>query len=147
MIRMVNAEVLFVDDLDRCQRFYRDQVGLAESFKDEASVGFRLEDQDFVLLKTANAVKMISEAALGLNQGAGHRVLLCAGSEDVDSVYDMLTERGIDFIKPPMDQDWGRRTAYFADPEGHLWEILPGDRRLTLCQGQKIQRKGAKTQR
>ena len=26
-------------------------------------------------------------------------------------------------LKPPTTQPWGLRTAYFADPEGNLWEI------------------------
>jgi len=51
-------------------------------------------------------------------------VLLCAGVDDVDAEYAALTAKGLKFIKPPVDQPWGRRTAYFADPEGNLWELF-----------------------
>jgi uncharacterized glyoxalase superfamily protein PhnB len=49
--------------------------------------------------------------------------MLCADVADVDAVYQTLTAKGVAFIKPPIDQDWGWRTAYFADPEGNIWEL------------------------
>ena len=49
--------------------------------------------------------------------------LLAAGVEDVDAAYETLSARGVRFLRPPIDQPWGLRTAYFADPEGNLWEI------------------------
>jgi lactoylglutathione lyase len=123
MMRKVSAVVLFVDDLERCMAFYRDAVGVPVTGGDDASYYFRIEDQDFVLLKVSSAVNMISEEAVLPKGGAGHRVLLCVGVENVDAVYKTFTERGVTFIKPPTSQPWGRRTAYFADPEGNLWEL------------------------
>jgi lactoylglutathione lyase len=123
MIRKIDAAVLFVEDRAKCTIFYRDKLGLQETFSDSNSVAFRLENQDFVLLDVSSAVQMISEDALSLQNGVGHRVLLCAGVEDVDAVYKALAVKGVAFIKPPISQPWGRRTAYFADPEGNLWEI------------------------
>ena len=32
-------------------------------------------------------------------------------------------EIGVDFLNGPIDRLWGRRTASFADPSGHVWEI------------------------
>ncbi|HLY26144.1 MAG TPA: VOC family protein [Aggregatilineales bacterium] len=123
MIRKIDAAVLFVKDRARCMLFYRDILGLSVTFSDSNSDAFRLEEQDFVLLDVAAAAEMIGEEALSLQQEAGHRVLLCAGVEDVDATYKMLTAKGVAFIKTPKSQPWGRRTAYFADPEGNIWEI------------------------
>lgn len=123
IISKVNGVVLFVLDLDRCVAFYRDQVGMEIVFSDDVSVAFRRENQDFLLLKFSAAAEMVGEAALGLHQGASHEVLLCADVEDVDATYKTLTAKGVAFIRPPKDQHWGLRTAYFADPEGHLWEL------------------------
>ena len=44
-------------------------------------------------------------------------------TDDVDALHADLVERGIDFFQNPTDQPWGVRTAYFKDPDGHLWEI------------------------
>lgn len=126
MIRKIDAAVLIVQDLAQCMTFYKDTLGLPVTFSDANSFAFRLEDQDFVLLKVSAAVQMLGEEALSLhrdNRDIGHRVLLCANVEDVDAVYNTLTARGVAFIKPPISQAWGRRTAHFADPEGNLWEI------------------------
>ncbi len=103
--------------------FYRDKLGFPVTFSDANSFAFRLEDQDFVLLDIAAAANMITEEAVSLHNGAGHRVLLCAGVEDVDATYQALMAKGVAFIKPPISQPWGRRTAYIADPEGNLWEL------------------------
>ncbi|MBN8640152.1 MAG: VOC family protein [Anaerolineae bacterium] len=123
MFKRVNATVLFVQDLDKCLRFYRDTLGFAHTFSDDVSHAFRLDDQDFVVLTVDAAAAMITPEAVGVSATGGHRVLLCAGVDDVDAVYQALTAQGIAFIKPPQDQAWGRRTAYFADPEGNLWEL------------------------
>jgi lactoylglutathione lyase len=123
IIRKVDAVVVFVQDLDKCMKFYRDTLGFPVTFNDAVSFAFRLEDQDFVVLQISAAVEMVGEEALSLHQEAGHRVLLCAGVENVDAVYEALTAKGVAFIKPPKSQPWGRRTAYFADPEGNLWEL------------------------
>jgi predicted enzyme related to lactoylglutathione lyase len=35
---------------------------------------------------------------------------------------------GGSIVKEPIDAVWGGRSAYFADPEGNLWEVawMPG---------------------
>ena len=34
-----------------------------------------------------------------------------------------LAERGVALLNGPVDRPWGIRTAAFADPAGHVWEI------------------------
>lgn len=121
MIRKVNATVLFVQDLNQSMTFYRDTLGLEVVFQDADSFAFRMEGQDFALVTLSAGVKMLNEAVLGLQPG--HRVMLCADVADVDAAYKSLLAKGVTFIKPPIDQAWGWRTAYFADPEGNIWEF------------------------
>lgn len=123
MIRKVNATVLFVENLDRMMRFYRDTLGLEVVFSDDVSFAFNMDGQDFALVALSAGVEMLNEDVLAVGHGAGHRVMLCADVADVDAVYSTLTAKGIAFIKPPVDQHWGWRTAYLADPEGNIWEF------------------------
>ena len=123
MIGNISAAVLFVQDLDACVAFYRDVVGLEVTFNDDVSYAFRLGEQDFVLLHISAAVNMISAEAVMPGVQGGQRVLLCAEFKQIDAAYEALVAKGLTFIKPPIDQPWGRRTAYFADPEGNLWEM------------------------
>jgi uncharacterized glyoxalase superfamily protein PhnB len=41
----------------------------------------------------------------------------------VDATCAELIKRGAKLINGPMDRPWGIRTACFADPGGHIWEI------------------------
>lgn len=123
MFVKIGAVVLFVQDLETCAAFYRDAFGLQVAFTDEVSVAFRMNDHDFALLKTDEARNMVGEAALGHGAEARHRMMLCADVEDVDASYEALIGKGVPFIKSPVDQPWGIRAAYLADPEGNLWEL------------------------
>ncbi|HEY0475774.1 MAG TPA: VOC family protein [Kribbella sp.] len=54
---------------------------------------------------------------------AGRRFQLTIPVDDVDAVCAELTSRGVKLLNGPMDRPWGIRTAAFADPAGHVWEI------------------------
>lgn len=123
MYTNLSATVIIVDDLEKCVTFYQDILGLKSTFTDDVSAAYSMEGHDFVLLKVPTAVDMMGESALSLGQGVSHRVMLCIGVEDVDAAYNEMTAKGVTFIKAPKSQHWGRRTAYFADPEGNLWEL------------------------
>jgi uncharacterized glyoxalase superfamily protein PhnB len=124
MFNKIDANVLFVKDLETCLAFYRDVVGLEPGFTDDESVAFKMQGTDFVILKAPAAADMMNEAVIAFDQAKGYRVLMCAGVENVDTVYQALADKGATMIKAPQDQPWGRRTAYFSDPEGNLWEIF-----------------------
>ncbi|MDQ6661588.1 MAG: VOC family protein [Chloroflexota bacterium] len=123
MFHRVIATVLFVRDLARCMTFYRDTLGLEVQESTPNSVSFHMENVYFLLLEVSAAAHMISEEALELLLEGGPRGLLAASVEDVDAAYEVLKAKGVTFLRPPTNQSWGLRTAYFADPEGNLWEI------------------------
>src|SRR6266849_8528760 len=123
MFHRVDATVLFVRDLARCLTFYRDTLGLKVTESTPERVTVHMENVYFLLLEVSAAAHMISEEANALKIEGGPRVLLAAGVEDVDVAYEALKAKGVAFLRPPTNQPWGLRTAYFADPEGHLWEI------------------------
>ena len=103
--------------------FYRDILGLEVVASDDVSFAFRMDGQDFALVQIAAGVDMLNKGVLGSPERANRRVMMCADVDDVDAVFTDLITRGVLFIKPPIDQHWGWRTAYFADPEGNIWEL------------------------
>ncbi len=125
MFRKLMAVELIVQDLATCTAFYRDTLGLQvrESESTSNSVSFQMDNVYFFLLEAEGAAQMVSSQPLNLSLGESPRVLLAAGVEDVDIAYQTLIAKGVRFLRPPTDQPWGLRTAYFADPEGNLWEI------------------------
>lgn len=43
--------------------------------------------------------------------------------EDVDAVLAEAERAGGRITRPAHDAEWGGRSGYFADPDGHLWEV------------------------
>ena len=63
----------------------------------------------------------------------------CRSAEEVDSVLAFANSRGASLLKPARTTDYGGYSGYFADPDGHPWEVVvaPGievgdDRRVHL---------------
>lgn len=51
--------------------------------------------------------------------------------EGVDRAYEEIVSNGATPIREPEMMPWGRRTAFFADPEGNIHELYslkPGER-------------------
>lgn len=44
-------------------------------------------------------------------------------AEDVDTSLDAAVAAGATLLKPAHTAGWGGRTGYFADPDGHVWEV------------------------
>lgn len=53
----------------------------------------------------------------------GGAIYTFAEVTDVDKIVNDLKLKGVSIIKNPITQPWGQRTAYFADPDFHIWEI------------------------
>lgn len=123
MFHSVAATVLFVQDLPACLTFYRDTLGLQVTESTPELASFHIDNLYFLLLEVSAAAHMISEEPLELKMAGGPQGMLAAGVEDIDAVYETLKARGVTFLRPPTNQSWGLRTAYFADPAGHIWEI------------------------
>ena len=123
MIRKILATELIVHDLAACTAFYRDTLGLPVTESEPDQITFKIGDLYFFLLEAAGAARMMSEEPLDLRPGGGSHVLLAASVDDVDAMYADLEARGVHVLRPPADQPWGLRTAYFTDPEGNFWEI------------------------
>ena len=41
----------------------------------------------------------------------------------MDEVLNTAERPGGKIVKPVVEQDWGGYAGYFADPDGHLWEV------------------------
>jgi lactoylglutathione lyase len=125
MFDNIMAIELLVRDLAKCTAFYRDTLGLQvrESESTSNSVSFQMGNAYFFLLEISGATRMVSSEPLDFSMEGSPRVLLAAGVEDVDAAYESLSAKGVRFLRSPTDQPWGLRTAYFADPEGNLWEL------------------------
>src|SRR5262245_56615356 len=91
-------------------------------FEDEHSAAFNFENTIVNLLARPAAHELVEPATVG-SPDAGARLQLTIFVEDANAVVEQLGERGVELLNGPIDRAWGMRTAAFADPDGHIWEI------------------------
>ena len=120
--KSLGAITLFVDDPQRSKAFYSKVFDLAPAYEDENSAAFNFENTIINLLKSSAAPELIAPAPVG-GRDAGSRLQLTIWVEDTDAACAALAERGVELLNGPVDRAWGMRTATFADPDGHVWEV------------------------
>jgi catechol 2,3-dioxygenase-like lactoylglutathione lyase family enzyme len=120
--KQIAAVTLFVEDLRRSKRFYEEAFSLPVHFESADSAVFRFGSTLINLLQVDSAHELIAPAAVA-GPDVGSRFEFTIDVGDVDAVCDELVRRGVKLLNGPIDRSWGVRTASFADPDGHIWEI------------------------
>ena len=117
---------LFVEDMGRMIRFYRDVLGFEIKEDEDTSNVFLVKDGTlFLLYGRSDFEKMTSrryEYIKGLN-GHSEIALYVDTFEEVDERFKEVVQKGAQPILEPTTAPWGQRTCYVADPEGNLIEI------------------------
>lgn len=121
----ISLVTLGVADLDRAIDFYENTVGWKRI--DDCPPGiafFDLGGLAFSLYPHSEMVKECGEDFTPLNDYHGFALAYNARSdEDVDSIFEALRSRGATILKEPEKVFWGGYSGYFADPDGHKWEV------------------------
>jgi len=122
---------LFVNDMGKMIRFYRDVLGFEIKEGEDTSNVYLVKDGTLFLLYGRNDFeKMTSrkyEYIKGLN-GHFEIALYVDTFEEVDKAYEDAIAKGAASVLAPETEPWGQRTCYIADPEGNLVEIGSFDR-------------------
>jgi catechol 2,3-dioxygenase-like lactoylglutathione lyase family enzyme len=120
--KSVGAITLFAEDIERSKSFYSNAFELEAIYEDENSAVFGFENAMINLLRSSAADALVEPAAVAASNG-GSSFQLTIFVEDADAICAELAERGVELLNGPMDRAWGMRTASFADPDGHIWEV------------------------
>jgi catechol 2,3-dioxygenase-like lactoylglutathione lyase family enzyme len=118
----IDAITLFEEDLETAKQFYQDVFGLPVHFEDDNSAVFKFGSTLINLLRISEAPELIAPASVAARE-TGSRFQFTIGVDDVDAMCAELERRGVKLLNGPIDRPWGVRTAGFADPGGHIWEI------------------------
>ncbi|MFE6076667.1 VOC family protein [Paenibacillus sp. NPDC057886] len=121
-VNKITEITLFVEDLHRSKEFYQETFKLAIIYEDANCAVFDYGNTSINLLNQLNARELIEPAQVG-RCGDGARFQFTIQVPDVDRVCDELKVRGVKLLNGPITRPWGRRTACFADLDGHVWEI------------------------
>ncbi len=118
---------LGVSDLERSARFYRDlgweQRGdLAQGITWFKTSGTWLGLFGYDALAEDVGVEAVPEHDLPTYRGITLAVNF-ASEDQVDLAFARVHEIGGRIVKAATRAEWGGYSGYFADPDGHLWEI------------------------
>ncbi|RJL18824.1 VOC family protein [Paracoccus siganidrum] len=119
----VTLITLGVADLERSRDFYA-RWGW-QPHGDSAPGVFFYQMQGAVLALFGLSDLAEDQGRPGATLGAGAMTLAqnCASEAEVDAVFDAALEAGAELLKRPEKVFWGGYSGYFADPDGHVWEI------------------------
>jgi lactoylglutathione lyase len=121
-LNSVGAITLFVEDPQRSKSFYAEAFGAAVIFEDQDSAALEFDNLILNVLRASEAGELIDPAPVARN-GTGSRFQLTIWVDDADAACKQLEEHGVKLLNGPIDRPWGVRTAAFADPDGHVWEV------------------------
>lgn len=117
---------LFVNDMGKMIRFYRDVLGFEIKEDENTSNVYLVKDGTlFLLYGRKDFEKMTSRKYEYLKGVNGHfeLALYVDTFEEVDIEYEKEIAKGAESVLKPTTEPWGQRTCYIADPEGNLIEI------------------------
>jgi uncharacterized protein len=140
MEQRLTVVTLGVSDLARARRFYCEGLGWTAD---------RSSSADIVLIPVGHLVlalfprQLLAEDAGLPDRGEGFGGITLAqnvrSKDEVDAALARAEQAGARITRPAQEVFWGGYSGYFADPDGHPWEVaynphwgLTPDGRLVL---------------
>jgi catechol 2,3-dioxygenase-like lactoylglutathione lyase family enzyme len=121
----VSLVTLGVASLERSLAFYRDGLGWRPAPQSTPEIAFF--QAGGVVLALYPRVLLAADARLPDAGAAGFGGITLAHNvptrEAVDATLVEAVRAGASLLKPAEDAAWGGRSGYFADPDGHPWEV------------------------
>jgi len=123
MEQRLSLVTLGVADLERARRFYEDGLGWKRANEDENVVFFQLPGAVFGLWSRASLAEDAGLADTGATFSGMTLAYNARSREEVDAVIVEAEAAGGRVLKPAAESFWGGYSGYFADPDGHPWEV------------------------
>ena len=123
MAQRISLITLAVEDMDRSAAFYQ-AMGWRRVDSPDGVVAFDLLSQTLGLYPKT---MLADDLGIAPDQISGFSGVTLAHNvrekSDVARLCDLARSAGARIIRDPYDIFWGGHVAFFADPDGHVWEI------------------------
>lgn len=118
----VTLITLGVDDLTRAKDFYA-RLGWHPVEVTAGMACYQLHGQALMLFGRADLAHDQGRAGAALGTGAVTLAQNFDSPADVDAAFATAIDAGATMMKQPEPVFWGGYSGYFADPDGHVWEL------------------------
>ena len=137
--KSISLITLGVADLERARTFYA-ALGWEQAAESQDAIVFvQLAGQVLALFPLDELAADQGRPGAALGTGAMTLARNFDSRAEVDAAFDLALSAGAAEIKRPEAVFWGGYSGYFADPDGHVWELahnplapLAADGTLTL---------------
>ncbi len=133
---------LGVDDLERSKAFYAKLGWEPHPSSQDSVVFYQIHGAVFGFFGREALAEDQGRPGATLGTGAMTLAQNYSTEAEVDAAYKAALEAGATALKAPEPVFWGGYSGYWADPDGHVWEIamnpfwpLSDDGSLTLPDG------------
>ena len=116
ILKSLGAVRIFVDDLDRARRFYKDVLELQEKSASRDWIVFDIGGKDIIIEAIA--------ADDPERELIGRFLAVSFDVDDIDRIYRDLVAKGVSFDHPPEKQVWGGTLAFPRDPAGNVLTLV-----------------------
>jgi catechol 2,3-dioxygenase-like lactoylglutathione lyase family enzyme len=123
MEQRLSLITLGVADLARARRFYEDGLGWRRGNDHPEVAFFQIGGSILALFSRAALAKDAALASEASGFGGITLAYNARSREEVDAVLAEAVAAGAKLLKPAEDTFWGGYSGYFADPDGHPWEV------------------------
>lgn len=118
----VTLITLGVADLARSRAFYQ-ALGWVPAQAQEGIVFYQLKGLVLGLFGRAALAEDQGRPGAELGTGAMTLAQNFATEAEVDAAFAAAIEAGAEALKQPEKVFWGGYSGYYADPDGHVWEV------------------------
>jgi catechol 2,3-dioxygenase-like lactoylglutathione lyase family enzyme len=109
---------LRVRDLEACERFYMDIIGMRVEWRPDADNVYLTSGHDNLALHRA------AEVGNDDRQRLDHIGFIVPRIEQVDDWFTFLKANAIPIVKPPRTHRDGARSLYCRDPDGNTVQLI-----------------------
>ncbi|HYQ56758.1 MAG TPA: VOC family protein [Draconibacterium sp.] len=121
----LNVVSLGVKNLNQSKSFYKKALGWEPTKDSDNNIVFF--NHGGIILGLYPIDKLAEDAELNPERSGFSGVTLAINLDTIEAVqelYDKVIKNGASSLVEPRKTFWGGFDAYFADPDGHAWEIV-----------------------
>ncbi len=120
----LNIVTLGVKNLRKSKEFYKNALGWEPAKGSDENIVFF--NHGGIALALYSLDKLAEDAGISAKTSGFSGVTLAINQdykEALDETFEKAVENGAQPLVTPRETFWGGYDAYFADPDGHPWEI------------------------